>query len=169
MKFDTHEIRDMIYYVRGYAVMFDSDLAKLYEVETSALNRQVKRNPDRFPKDFTFQISKDEYKSLICQNGIPNEGRGGRRNQPFVFTEVGVAMLSSVLKSDKAAMINISIMRTFVKLRSFHALEDRIDRKVNDLEENVTKVFKVVFERLDSLGGSPEKIKKKSKIGFKKN
>lgn len=99
-------------------VMLDSDLAKLYEVETKALNQAVRRNLDRFPKDFMFQLTNDEYESLRCQNGTSNDGRGGRRYLPLVFTEGGVAMLSSVLTSERAALINISIIRTFIKLRN---------------------------------------------------
>lgn len=88
---------------------------------------------------------------MRCQNGISKEGKGGRRYQPIVFTELGIAMLSSVLKSGRAVLVNISIMRTFVRLRSYYALEERIERKTDKLEQSVTRVFKVVFERLDNL------------------
>lgn len=118
--------------------MLDSDLADLYEVNTSALNRQVRRNMIRFPVDFMFELTKEEFDSLICQNGISKEGRGGRRKRPFVFTESGVAMLSSVLKSEKSALVNIAIMRIFIKLRSFHMMEKNIISKVDKLEGDVT-------------------------------
>ena len=100
----------MIYVIRGLRVMLDSDLAKLYGVETKALNRQVRRNLIRFPSDFMFELTKDEFKNLKCQNGTSSWEYGGRRKQPFVFTENGVAMLSSVLKSERAVLVNISIM-----------------------------------------------------------
>ncbi len=167
MSFKLEQIKEIIYVIRGHKVMLDSDLAKLYEVETGALNRQVKRNKSRFPDDFMFQLTSDELESLRCQNGISKEGKGGRRYQPIVFTELGIAMLSSVLKSERAAQVNISIMRTFVKLRSYHALEDRIERRVDRLEQNITQVFKVVFERLDNLEEMDSKQGKRRKIGIK--
>ena len=100
-------IEAMIYTIRGHRVMLDSDLAKLYGLETGALNRQVKRNPDRFPDDFMMQLSHEEYDSLRCQFGISKNGKGGRRYQPLVFTENGVAMLSTVLKKKKV-LLNFS-------------------------------------------------------------
>ena len=99
--------------------MLDSDLAELYGVETKALNRQVARNEVRFPEDFMFRLTIEEHESLRCQNGTSKLGRGGRRYLPLVFTEDGVAMLSSVLTSERAALVNISIVRTFIKLRCF--------------------------------------------------
>jgi len=168
MDFQIEQIQNMIYVVRGKKVMFDSDLAELYGVETSALNRQVKRNIIRFPSDFMFQINMQEYSSLICQNGISKVGRGGRRKQPLVFTENGVAMLSSVLKSEKAALVNISIMRTFIKLRSFLMVEKEVMNRMNQLESDTTEVFKVVFEKLDSLDRKlPSLSKDRAKIGLK--
>lgn len=167
MNIQLEQIQNMIYVIRGQRVMLDSDLAKLYRVETSALNRQVKRNLGRFPEDFMFKLNKNEFESLICQNGISKQGRGGRRKQPIVFTELGVAMLSSVLKSERAAQVNISIMRTFVKLRSYFALEDRIESKIDKLEQNVTQVFKVVFERLDNLEEPPTIQQNRKRIGLK--
>ncbi len=124
MEIQLDQIQNMIYVIRGQNVMLDSDLAKLYGVETKRLNEQVRRNIDRFPDDFMFQLSK--------------VGRGGKQKQPLVFTENGVAMLSSVLNSKQAIKVNISIMRIFTKLRSFYALEERTDRKVDSLEQNVT-------------------------------
>ncbi len=145
------KIENMIYAIREQKVMLDSDLAKLYGVETKALNRQVARNEVRFPEDFMFRLTPEEHESLRCQNGTSNEGRGGRRYLPLVFTEGGVAMLSSVLTSEKAALVNISIMRTFIKLRSSLAMENSIEKRVTKLEQGTNKLFKVVFERLDSM------------------
>lgn len=167
MDIQLEQIQNMIYVIRGQKVMLDSDLAKLYEVETSALNRQVRRNSKRFPEDFMFDLTNEEFESLICQNGISKQGRGGRTKNPLVFTELGIAMLSSVLKSTRAANVNISIMRTFVKLRSYYALEERIERKVDKLELNATQVFKLVFERLDNLEEVVINQKKRKKIGLK--
>jgi len=108
-------IDKMIYIIRGKQVMFDSDLAALYEVETKTLNRAVKRNLDRFPTDFMFQLTEDEFENLRCQNGTSRWG--GRRYVPYVFTEQGVAMLSSVLRSERAVQVNIEIRRAFVRYR----------------------------------------------------
>jgi hypothetical protein len=109
----------MIYEIRGEKVMLDSDLARLYEIETKALNRAVKRNIERFPDIFMFQLTEDEFSSLRCQIGTSNEGKGGRRYLPYVFTEHGVLMLSSVLNSKKAISVNIEIMVTFIKMRHY--------------------------------------------------
>lgn len=144
-------IERMIYVIRGQKVMIDSDLAELYEVETKALNRQVQRNLIRFPGDFMFKLTSEEFEILKCQIGTSNDSWGGRRYPPLVFTESGVAMLSSVLTSERAALVNISIMRTFIKLRSFLAIENSLSEKVNKLEQGTNKLFKVVFERLDNL------------------
>jgi len=103
-------IQKMIFDIRGKKVMLDSDLAVLYEVETFNLNKAVKRNIERFPSDFMFQLSKDEWENLIFQNGISSKQHGGRRYMPFVFTEQGVAMLASVLNSTKAVTVNINIL-----------------------------------------------------------
>jgi hypothetical protein len=151
LKSDLTKIEAIIYTIRGHRVMIDSDLALLYGVETKALNRQVLRNALRFPEDFMFKLTSEEHETLRCQIGTSNEGRGGRRYPPFVFTEAGVAMLSSVLNSDRAALVNVSIMRTFIKLRSFLAIENSLPDKVSKLEQGTNKLFKVVFERLDNL------------------
>ncbi len=154
MEFKLECINEMIYIIRGQKVMLDSDLAKLYGVETKALNRQVRRNLIRFPEDFMFQLTKEEYESLKCQIGTSKEGRGGKQKHPLVFTENGVAMLSSVLKSDQAALVNIAIMRIFTKLRSFRLLEKNLVNRINRLESSTTEVFKIVFERLDKIDHS---------------
>jgi hypothetical protein len=162
------KIEEMIYLIRGQKVMLDSDLATLYEIETSQLNRQVRRNVNRFPEDFMFELTQDEYHSLICQNGISKKGRGGRQKLPLVFTEPGVAMLSSVLNSERSVLVNISIMRTFIKLRSFLAMESSLETKVNKLQEGTNKLFKIVFERLDSVEDATPALKpNRKKIGLK--
>lgn len=148
--------------------MLDSDLAELYGVETKVLNQAVKRNLKRFPEDFMFQLDQQEYGFLKSQIVTSKVGRGGKQKQPFVFTENGVAMLSGILNSDRAVKVNISIMRIFTKLRSFYALEERMDRKVGSLEQSVTQVFKVVFERLDNLEETTIHQRKRKKIGLKK-
>ncbi len=150
--------------------MLDSDLAKLYGVETKVLNQAVKRNIKRFPEDFLFRLTKDEFEVLKSQFVTSNEGRGGKQKQPLVFTENGVAMLSGILNSDRAIKVNISIMRIFTRLRSFYAFEERIEGKMDRLEENVTQVFKLVFERLDNLEEKlPSRPVKRIKIGIKKD
>ena len=164
------QIKNMIYEIRGQRVMLDSDLAKLYEVETGALNRQVKRNADRFPEDFMFKLTEDEYSSLRCQFGISKQGKGGRRYQPLVFTENGVAMLSGILSSKQAVQVNIAIMRTFTKLRSFLAMENSVQDSVDKLGQNTHKLFKIFFERLDDIEEqiTPQISPYRRKIGLKK-
>lgn len=140
----------MIYVVRNQKVMLDSDLAELYGVETKALNQAVKRNYDRFPVDFVFQLTESESDTLRSQF-VTAKHDPKRRFSPYVFTENGVAMLSSVLKSKAAISINIAIMRIFTKLRNSHALENNIAKEVKELKENTNQLLKVVFDRLDSI------------------
>ena len=127
-------IGQRIYVIRSQKVMLDSDLAELYRVETKALNRAVKRNPARFPADFMFRLTDDEAGSLRCQFGTSNENRGGRRYLPYAFTEHGVAMLSSVLNSERAVQMNILIVRAFVKLREVLATHRELARKMQRME-----------------------------------
>lgn len=116
----NRDIQNMIYNIRDKQVMIDSDLAILYQVETKYLNRQRSRNADRFPDDFCFQLTKEEYEFLRCQNVTSKEsGSGGRRYMPYVFTEQGIAMLSAVLKNDVATNVSVNIMRAFVEIRKF--------------------------------------------------
>ncbi len=143
-------IEKMIYVIRDQKVMFDSDLAELYEVETKVLNQAVKRNISRFPSDFMFQLTTEEGENLRSQIVTSSLIHGGRRYMPYVFTENGVAMLSSVLKSEKAIQINVSIMRIFTRLRSFLMLEKDLSDRVTKLEQGTNQMFKVVFERLDN-------------------
>lgn len=144
-------IETRIYTIRGQKVILDSDLAGLCGVETKQLNRQVKRNVSRFPVDFMFQLTSDEFKLLKCQIGTSKEGRGGKHKLPYVFTENGVAMLSSVLNSEQAITVNIAIMRIFTKLRSFLLLEKNLSERIDKLEQGTNYLFKVVFERLDRI------------------
>lgn len=163
-------IEKMIYVIRGQKVMLDSDLAQLYGVETGHLNRAIKRNINRFPSDFMFQLTAEETESLIFQIGVSNVGRGGRRYLPMVFTEQGLAMLSSVLNSDTAIMVNISIMRTFVRLRSFLAMESDNKTKLDKHVAETEYLFKIVFKRLDNLDSKiePKLSHLRKRIGLKR-
>jgi len=147
-------IEAMIFTVRGQRVMLDSDLAKLYDVDTRHLGRQVRRNISRFPEDFMFKPDSKELEDLRCQFGTANSASSWnhkRRTIPMLFTENGVAMLSSVLGSEQAVQVNIAIIRTFTKLRSFLAMENSTDERIDKLEKGTHKLFKIVFERLDSI------------------
>ncbi len=167
-KFPIQNIEKMIYVIRGQNVMLDSDLADLYDLPTKRLNEQVKRNLDRFPPDFLLKLTVEESEILRSQNAT-SSSYGGRRYTPFVFTENGVAMLSSVLKSKKAIQVNIAIMRIFTKLRSFLLLEKDLSNKVDGLERGTSHLFKVVFERLDNIEEivTPKLDPKRKKIGLK--
>jgi ORF6N domain-containing protein len=149
--------------IRGQKVMLDTDLAELYNVDTGALNRAVKRNSGRFPDDFMFQLSLEEAERLRCQFGISN--RGGRRYRPYAFTEQGVAMLSSVLHSERAVRVNIEIMRAFVQLRQMLSSNADLARKLAALEKKYDAQFKVVFDAIRELT-APTESPKKRRIGF---
>jgi len=129
------QIQNIIYEIRGHKVMLDSDLAKLYEIETKALNRAVKRNIDRFPGFFMFQLTEDEFNSLRYQIGTSNDGKGGRRYLPHAFTEHGVLMLSSVLNSKKAISVNIEIMVTFIKMRQYVLSQSDTNEQIAELRK----------------------------------
>ncbi len=160
-------IEKKILLVRGEKVMLDADLAELYGVRTSNLNKAVKRNIDRFPHDFMFQLSQEEADSLRFQIGMSKEtGRGGRRYLPYVFTEQGVAMLSSVLNSERAVKVNIEIIRAFVRLRQMLASNAELARKLEALEKRYDAQFRVVFDAIRQLMTPPES-KKKDAIGFR--
>src|SRR5437870_5079988 len=128
----AEQVERSILLIRGHKVMLDSDLAALYGVETFNLNKAVRRNMDRFPEDFMFQLTKEEAERLRFQIGISKPGRGGRRYVPYVFTEQGVAMLSSVLRSKRAVHVNIAIMRAFVRLRQILATHKELARKLEE-------------------------------------
>lgn len=145
--------------------MLDRDLAMLYEVETKMFNRAVKRNLKRFPSDFMFQLTAAEADVLRYQIGTSKKGRGGRRYLPYVFTEQGVAMLSSVLNSERAVLVNIEIMRAFVKLRQLLASNAELSRRLNDLESKYDRQFKVVFDAIRKLMSPP--VRDRKEIGFR--
>ena len=155
-------IKNYIYVIRGQQVMLDRDLARLYQVETSQMNRQVKRNIERFPEDFRFQLTKEELESLKCQNGISNRG-GDRRAFPYAFTEQGISMLAGLLRSDVAIKANIAIMRAFVAMRRFISANAGMFQRIERLEQHqaVTdeKIDKVL-QRMDELAPAvtPEQI-----------
>ena len=160
-------IERKILLIRGHKVMLDSDLATLYGVATSNLNKAVKRNTDRFPADFMYQLTAEESKSLIFQFGISKIGRGGRRHLPYAFTEQGVAMLSSVLRSRRAIQVNIAIMRTFVKLKNVIATNKELAYKLAKLEHRIEKhdeAIQGIFEAIRQLMAVPETPKRR--IGF---
>ena len=151
--------------------MLDSDLATLYEVETSNLNRSVKRNFERFPDDFMFQLTREEWENLICQIGISSLNHGGRRFMPYVFTEQGVAMLASVLHSPRAISVNIDIMRAFVKLRHFVLSQNETSGQVAELRKllmlYIEKNDRRVHEIVVALNNLMEKPAKTGTIGFR--
>ena len=151
-------IVDKIYLIRGEKVMLDSDLATLYLVPTKRLNEQVKRNIHRFPFDFMFQLSAEEFEYLKSQ--IATSSWGGRRTLPYVFTEQGVAMLSSVLHSDKAIEVNVAIMRTFVRLRHMLAAHEDVVNKLAEHDKQIANLYAHV-ERLLS-----PKSRQKNSIGY---
>lgn len=155
-------IESKILFIRGKKVMLDRDLAILYSVTTGNLNKAVKRNLDRFPEDFMFQLTNQEVKNLIFQFGISRWG--GTRKLPFAFTENGVAMLSSILNSQRAILVNIQIMRTFTKLREILVSNKDLARRLNDLEKKYDGQFKIVFEAIRQLMAPPKTPKRK--IGF---
>jgi len=154
-----------IHVLRGQKVMLDGDLATLYQVPTGHLNRAVKRNSDRFPSDFMFQLNAEDARNLKCQSGISSWG--GRRGLPYAFTEQGVAMLSSVLRSERAVKVNIAIMRAFVKLRETLETNRELARKFAELERHVGKhdeEIAAIIDAIRQLMASPEKPRRE--IGF---
>ncbi|TSC67211.1 MAG: hypothetical protein CEO19_317 [Parcubacteria group bacterium Gr01-1014_73] len=161
-------ITNRIFFVRGRKVMFDSDLAELYEVKTKVFNQAIIRNIERFPDDFMFQLTKEEYKSLRSQFVTLETGRGQHRKYlPYAFTEQGVAMLSSVLRSGRAIQVNIQIIRTFTKLRQLMVSHEELRHKIEELEKKSDQRFKTIFELIKNL--LDEKVKPKMKIGFRVN
>jgi ORF6N domain len=151
--------------IRGHKVLLDIYLAELYEVPTKVLNQAVKRNLDRFPEDFIFRLNAKETDSLRSQFVTSNVGRGGRRYLPYAFTEQGVAMLSSVLKSPRAVQVNIAIMRAFVRLRQLLATHRDLAEKLAEMEKKYDKQFKIVFEIIRQLMEPPAEPVKRQ-MGF---
>ena len=144
-------IASAILAVRGQRVMLDADLAELYGVETRALVQAVRRNEERFPPDFMFQLTNEEFEALRSQGVISSGGHGGRRYAPYAFTEQGVAMLSSVLRSPRAVQVNIAIMRAFVRLRQLLASHEELARKLEELERRYDDQFGQVFDAIREL------------------
>jgi len=158
-------IEKAILLIREQKVILDADLAELYGVETKMLVRAVKRNINRFPTDFMFQLSKEEFDNLRFHFGTSSDW-GGRRYPPYAFTEQGVAMLSSVLRSQRAIQVNIEIMRAFIRLRKMLASHVELARKLDALEKKYDAQFKQVFEAIRRLMAAPEP--KRRPIGFRK-
>ena len=158
----VERIESAILLIRGEKVLLDKDLALLYGVSTSVLNKAVTRNIDRFPPDFLFHLTKREFSELKFHFGTSSWG--GTRKLPRASTEQGVAMLSSVLNSERAIEVNIAIMRAFVKLRRMLASNDELARKLEELEKKYDEQFRVVFEAIRQLMTPPERERKK--IGF---
>lgn len=169
----TETIEKRICWIRGYRVMLDRDLAELYGVETFNLNKAVKRNIERFPADFMFQLSKTEYDSLRFQIGILKRGQHAKY-LPYAFTQEGVAMLSNVLKSQRAVEVNIAIMRAFVRLRQMLVLHKDLAQKLEEMEKKYNRRFRIVFDAIYQLMAPkppplvlPD-IKVRRSIGFSK-
>jgi phage regulator Rha-like protein len=152
MELSVKEIGQKIYFTRGHRVMLDSDLADLYRVPTKQLNLAVRRNEKRFPEDFMFQLSSEEYECLRFQiETSKTSGRGGRRYLPYAFTEHGVTMLASVLNSERAIQVNVAIVRAFVQLRSLLDSHRELAAKLDQLERKYDHQFKAVFEAIRQL------------------
>jgi hypothetical protein len=163
----ANSIKPLIYFIRNQRVMLDRDLAVLYEVETKVLKQAVKRNSDRFPKDFMFQLTEMEELNLRSQFVTSSGGWGGQRYPSLAFTELGIAMLSSVLKSDHAIQTNILIMRTFFELRKLLGKDSEAIERIENLESQSNRLFKIVFHRLDRLESqAPLLPPGRRKIGF---
>ena len=161
----TNRIESLIYIIRDERVMLDQDLAELYQVETKALVQAVQRNAKRFPPDFMFQLSFQEFTALRSQ--IVTSNKGGVRYMPFAFTEQGIAMLSSVLNSEKAIIINIAIMRTFVLLRNSNLSLEEISKKLHDIENQLPDIYKILNHLMDK-NQLITTTKDRPKIGYKK-
>ncbi len=160
----AERIERSILLIREQKVLLDSDLAELYEVETKVLVRAMKRNIERFPNDFMFQLSRDEFDVLRSQSATSSRW-GGRRYPPYAFTEQGVAMLSSVLRSPRAIEANVEIMRAFVRLREMIGSHEQLARKLAALEKKYDQQFKVVFDAIRRLM-EPPTTKERRRIGF---
>ncbi|MHB1661424.1 MAG: ORF6N domain-containing protein [bacterium] len=160
----TELIERKIYLIRGKKIMLDSDLAELYDVETRVLNQAVKRNIARFPEDFMFQLSKEESSELSRSQFVTLKRGQNIKYLPHAFTENGVAMLSSILNSERAIQVNIQIMRTFTKIREMLASHKDLREKIEEMEKKYDSQFKIVFNAIKELMAPPEKPKKR--IGF---
>lgn len=162
------DIKNLIYFFRGNRVMLDNDLAKIYCVETRVLNQAVSRNKDRFPSDFAFRLTEIEWENLISQNVISSSRHGGRRKLPYVFTEQGVSMLSSVLNSKQAIQANVQIMRTFVSIRNLASTYKELEKRILEVEHKSDKNYKLLLTALLQLKEQiePNLKKDRKKIGL---
>jgi hypothetical protein len=157
-------ISQRILTIRGCRVMMDADLAALYDVPTKAFNQAIQRNMGRFPEDFMFQLTEEEFAGLRSQFVTSKKGRGGRRYLPYVFTEQGVAMLSGVLNSHRAVQVNIAIMRAFVRMRETMASHRELAHRLNAMEKTYDARFRVVFDAIRALMEPPKTPRRR--IGF---
>jgi len=157
-------ISQRILTIRSYRVMLDADLASLYDIPTKAFNQAIQRNMDRFPEDFMFQLTEEEFTALRSQFVTSKIGRGGRRYIPYVFTEHGVAMLSGVLNSHRAVQVNIAIMRAFVRMRETMASHRELAQRLNAIEKSYDARFRVVFDAIRALMEPPKTPQRR--IGF---
>ncbi len=162
----TESIEGAILELRGQRVLLDEDLARLYGTETKLLTRAVRRNLERFPADFAFQLEPDEWAALRIQTGTAKTGRGGRRSPPWAFTEEGVAMLSSVLRSARAIHTNIAIMRAFVTLRQLASSHEDLARELRNLDKQTETRFRAVFTAIRQLMDKRPPVSRKRRIGF---
>ena len=162
----SENIINKIYVFRDQKVMLDSDIAELYQVETKRLNEQVKRNINRFPESFMFQLTKEEWIDLKSQNATSSWG--GRRSEPFVFTEHGILMLSSVLNSEIAINMSVQIIETFVQLRKLANNYEEIMYKIEQMESQYNHQFSEIYQALQQLLSKPKETPR-SKIGYKKD
>ncbi|MEI8226344.1 MAG: ORF6N domain-containing protein [Bacteroidota bacterium] len=159
------DYKSLIYEIQGYKVMLDLDLANLYGVATKRLKEQVRRNIDRFPEDFMFILTNEEFKNLRSQ--FATSSWGGSRYKHMVFTEQGVAMLSSVLNSEKAVKVNIGIMRAFVSYRALLLENNEIKNEIRSLDEKINKIFDFLLEKIDALHQNESDLPLKKFIGYK--
>jgi len=161
----VEKIEKAIYFIRGEKVMLDRDLADLYQVQTKALNQAVRRNSDRFPADFMFQLSGREVAELNRSQIVTgSQKHRDPRSRPYAFTELGVAMLSGILHTKRAITVNIEIMRAFVKLRQLFASNTELARRLDELESKYDKQFKIVFVAIRQLMAKP--VRDRKEIGF---
>lgn len=155
-EYTSEDIKDLIYTVRGKQVMLDSDVAKLYNCETKYVNRVVKRNIERFPEEFCFQLEQEEFQNLRCQfvtSSLKKQNYGGRRYMPYVFTEQGIAMLSALLKSEIAVNVSIQIMKAFIEMRNFLFYNGQVFQEINAMKSKLLEhdeKFNIVFDKLQS-------------------
>lgn len=155
-EYTSEDIKDLIYTVRGKQVMLDSDVAKLYNCETKYVNRVVKRNIERFPEEFCFQLEQEEFQNLRCQfvtSSLEKQNYGGRRYMPYVFTEQGIAMLSALLKSEIAVNVSIQIMKAFIEMRNFLFYNGQVFQEINAMKSKLLEhdeKFNIVFDKLQS-------------------